>query len=373
MRYDLAVIGGGLAGAATAYYACKAGARVVLVERRDVNMGASGSNAGSIHAQIPFDPFRHLGPDWARHFSEVLPLLIASIELWAGLEDELGGDLGFAAKGGLMVAGSDAEMEALRLKASIERAQGLPIEMWDAGTLAERAPFLTGGFPGGAFCPIEGKADPFRVAPLFMRRAVERGLTLRRNTPITGIEREAGGFALRAGGETLHASAVVNAAGADAASVADMLGVRVPIEAHAIQVSVTERRPPMLPWLLYFTSEKLTLKQAREGGFLIGGGWPARRRGAGPVVDHRSVVRNLALAQRLVPGLGDVQIVRSWAAIVNGTPDWRPVLGEAPGVPGFFLNLFPWLGFTAGPIVSRAIAAQALGQDPGVDLGGFLL
>ncbi|KUF10881.1 NAD(P)/FAD-dependent oxidoreductase [Pseudoponticoccus marisrubri] len=372
MRYDLAIIGGGLAGTATAYYAARAGARVILLERRDVNLGASGSNAGSIHAQIPFDPFRHLGADWARHYSEVLPLFIESIGLWAGLEDELGGDLGFVAKGGLMVAGSEHEMEMLREKSAIEQAQGLQIDLWDADDLAERAPFLTAGFPGGAFCPIEGKADPFRIAPLFLKRARAAGAALRRNAPVTAIAREPGGFAVTAGGETVHVARVVNAAGAHAAEVAQLVGVHVPIEAHAIQVCVTEKRPPLLPWLLYFTSEKLTLKQAIEGGFLIGGGWPARMRG-GPVVDHRSVLRNLALAQRLVPGLGEVQIVRSWAAMVNGTPDWRPVLGEVPQVPGFFLNLFPWMGFTAGPAVSRAIAALALGQAPEVDLAPFSL
>jgi glycine/D-amino acid oxidase-like deaminating enzyme len=370
MRYDLAIIGGGLAGAATAFYAARAGARVVVIERRDVNLGASGSNAGSIHAQIPFDPFRHLGPDWARRYSEVLPLFIASIRLWERLEAELGGALGFVGKGGLMVAGSAPEMEMLHAKARIERAQGLQIDLWDSGDLAARAPFLTGGFPGGAFCPIEGKADPFRVAPLFLKRAREAGAQLLRNAPVTALAPEPGGFAVTAGPDTLHAGRVVNAAGAEAGAVARMVGVTVPIEAHAIQVTVTERRPPLLPWLLYFTSEKLTLKQAAEGGFLIGGGWPARMRG-GPVVDHRSTLRNLALAQRLVPGLAEVQVVRSWAAMVNGTPDWRPMLGEVPQVPGFFLNLFPWMGFTAGPVVSKAIAALALGEVPEVDLRPF--
>ena len=371
MRYDLAVIGGGLAGTATAYYAARTGARVVLLERRDVNLGASGSNAGSIHAQIPFDPFRHLGPAWARHYSEVLPLFARSIELWAGLEEELGGSLGFVSKGGLMVAGSEAEMEMLREKAAIERSAGLAIDLWDSDDLAERAPFLTEGYPGGAFCPIEGKADPFRVAPLFLRGAVKAGAELHRKAPVTSIAVEPGGFAIDAGGRTVHAARLVNAAGAQAAEVGAMLGLDVPLDAHPIQVSVTEKRPKLIDWLLYFTSEKLTLKQAAEGGFLIGGGWPARTGPHGPVVDHQSVLRNLALAQRLIPGLADVQVVRSWAAIVNGTEDWRPILGEVPAVPGFFLNLFPWMGFTAGPVVSKAIAAMALGEIPEVDLAPF--
>ena len=369
-RFDLAVIGGGLAGAATAYFACRRGASVVLLERADVNLGASGSNAGSIHAQIPFDPFRALGPAWARRFAATIPLFQASIARWGALEEELGGPLGLSTKGGLMVAEADADLEALSEKAAIERAAGLEVDLWDRQTLRTRAPFLSERLRGAAFCAIEGKADPFRVAPLFARRACEAGLDLRRGAEVRAIEARADGFALDTAAGRVRARRVVNAAGADAARVCAMVGLDVPIEAHAIQVAVTERRPPVLPYLLYYTGEKLTLKQAPEGGFLIGGGWPARMRGH-PVVDTRSMVRNMSVARRVMPALDGAQIVRSWAAMVNGTKDWRPILGETPRVPGFFLNLFPWMGFTAAPAVSEAIAALALGEVPAVDLRGF--
>ena len=368
--YDLAVIGGGLAGAATAYFACRRGASTVLLERADINLGASGSNAGSIHAQIPFDPFRHLGPDWARHYAATIPLFQASIARWGTLEAELGGDLGLSTRGGLIVARSTGDVAALREKVSIERRAGLAVDLWDEAELAARAPFLAPGFGGGAFCAIEGKADPFRVAPLFVRRAIEAGLALRRGVEVASIDRHEGAFVLRSAGGDVRARRVVNAAGADAARICEMVGLQVPIEAHAIQVAVTERCRPVLPYLLYYTGEKLTLKQAAEGGFLIGGGWPALIRGH-PLVDTRSMVRNLSVAQAVVPALEGVRILRSWAAMVNGTRDWRPILGETPQVPGFFLNLFPWMGFTAAPAVSEAIAALALGAVPDVDLSPF--
>lgn len=370
--HDLAIVGGGLAGAATAYYACRRGASVVLLERADLNLGASGSNAGSIHAQIPFDPFRNLGADWARRYAATIPLFMASIARWGMLEAELDGGIGLSTRGGLMVARSDADIAALHDKVAIERSAGLGVVMWDREELAARAPFLAPDLGGGAFCGIEGKADPFRVTPLFVKRAVESGLDLRRGAEVTAIEPGRDAFTLRVATGDVRARRVVNAAGADAARVSEMVGVSVPIEAHAIQVAVTERCPPVLPWLLYYTGEKLTLKQAAEGGFLIGGGWPAQMRGH-PVVDTRSMVRNLSVAQSILPSLGGVRIVRSWAAMVNGTRDWRPILGEVPTVPGFFLNLFPWMGFTAAPAVSEAIAALALGEVPEVDLSAFAL
>lgn len=369
-HYDLVIVGGGLAGAATAYYACKRGASVLLLERRDLNLGASGSNAGSIHAQIPFDPFRHLGPEWAQRFAATIPLFQASIKKWNELEDELRGHIGLSTKGGLLVAKSPEDCQGLRDKVEIERAAGLEIELWDTDNLAQHAPFLAKDMTLGAYCPIEGKADPFKAAPLYAQRAVELGLDLRRNAEVLEINKDAGVFRIKTANETYHTKAVVNAAGADAARVAALIGVVVEIEAHAIQVAVTEKRPPTLPYLLYYTGEKLTLKQTDEGGFLIGGGWPAKLKGH-PVVDHRSMVRNLSIAQSVVPQLQGVQIVRSWAAMVNGTVDWRPILGEVRQMPGFFLNLFPWMGFTAAPAVSEAIAALALRQTPEIDLSSF--
>ncbi|RVT81519.1 FAD-binding oxidoreductase [Rhodobacteraceae bacterium CCMM004] len=368
--HDLAVIGGGLAGVATAYFAARAGADVVLLERRDLNLGASGSNAGSIHAQIPFDPYREMGEGWARHFSETIPLFRASIARWRTLEAELGGSLGVAIKGGVMAAGTEADLRALERKVEIERAAGLPVEMWDRETLRARAPFLSDTLLGAAWCAEEGKADPFRAVPLIARRAVEAGLDVRRNAPVAAVEQVAGGWRVAGPWGAVHARKVVNAAGADAAHVAALAGVRLPIEGHLIQVAVTEKRAEELPFLLYFTGARLTLKQAAEGGYLIGGGWPARA-GPLPMVDQTSMIRNLAVAQAMLPSLAGAQVVRAWAATVNGTADWRPILGEVPGRPGFFLNLFPWMGFTAAPAVSEAIAALALGQTPQVDLSPF--
>jgi sarcosine oxidase, subunit beta len=64
-------------------------------------------------------------------------------------------------------------------------------------------------------------------------------------------------------------------------------------------------------------------------------------------------------------------LLRSWPAIVNGTPDWKPIIGEIPGVPGFYLAMFPYLGFTAGPLAAKSIAQVILGEQPDVDVLPF--
>ena len=140
-------------------------------------------------------------------------------------------------------------------------------------------------------------------------------------------------------------------------------------------MSVNEPVAPLIYRLIYAACDRLTLKQSQHGSFLIGGGWPARRdAGTGMLqVDPASVVGNLKVAVRLVPDLGGVQLLRTWPAIVNGTPDWRPILGEVPRVRGFHMCVVPWLGFTGGPAAARLVADQIMGRKPEAGLAPLLI
>lgn len=271
-----------------------------------------------------------------------------------------------------MVAGSDVDMRALEAKAAIEHRAGLPVDLLGSDALAEKAPFVALGMAGAAYCASEGKADPLKATPALASAAEKAGAQFRTGFSVKRIDADDAGFTLSGGAGEVRAHRVVNAAGAGAAQVAALVGLDLPLEGHAIQVSVTEKHAPLVPFLVYFTGEKLTLKQAHEGGFLIGGGWPANP-GPRPSVNPVNLARNLTIARKVVPALSSVKLLRSWTGTVNGTADWRPLLGEAPGVPGFYLNCFPWMGFTAAPAVSEAIAALALNEKPELDISRFLL
>jgi len=111
------------------------------------------------------------------------------------------------------------------------------------------------------------------------------------------------------------------------------------------------------------------------GSLLIGGGWPAlldpeSRR---PMVNPASTRANLQLAVATVPQLADIRLLRTWPAIVNGTADWRPILGEVPSVPGFYICMFPWMGLTAGPLSARLVADCVVGKKPPQAFAQFFL
>ncbi len=366
---EVLVIGGGLTGCATAYYLASEGADVTLLERGDLNTRASGSNAGSLHAQIPHEPFVRNGAAWAETFAPTVALLARSIAMWRDLPARLGADLEVSLNGGLLVAATEDDMAVLGRKAEIERRQGLSIELLDQAGLQRVAAYVSPEMAGGAFCPDEGKANPFAVTLAFAAAAQSCGLRIVRHCAVTGIDRDRQGFVVSTGRGAFRGRRLVNAAGSETGDIAAMLGVTLPVEGHPIQVSVTEPVAPLIPHLVYYTGEKLTLKQNRVGSLLIGGGWPARPgRHGHPTVDPTSLMRNLSLAVAVVPRLADIKVVRSWAAVVNGTADWKPILGEVPGAPGFFIGFVPWMGFTAGPIAARIVASLVQGRQPPVDL-----
>ena len=169
---------------------------------------------------------------------------------------------------------------------------------------------------------------------------------------------------------TIDCGRIVDCAGAETGSVSSLVGVELPVERWPIQMSVTEAVPPLVTHLVYFAREPLTLKQAKFGSLLIGGGWPSRDDGSGRLaVDIGSLAPNLRLAMEVVPQVAGASLLRTWAGVCPGIADWRPVIGEA--APGFFVALFPFLGFTGGPLLGKIVAQLALGEDPGRDLAPF--
>ena len=367
--HDVIVIGGGLAGAATAYFLAVDGVSTLLLERHDLNTQASGANAGGLHGQIPYEPFAEEGDAWMAGFAPVLDLMTAAVALWRELPAMLRTDLEVAMTGGLIVASSEADLRRLERKARIERRHGLDVELLDRTALRDFAPYVSDTMIGGAFCATEGNANPLRATPAFAARAIQHGAKICTYTNVIGVARQSGGFRVHTDRGDFDGARVVDAAGADAARIAAMLGVTLAIEGEPIQASVTERVAPLVPHLLYYTGSMLTLKQTAQGTLIIGGGWPAaldpQQR---PVVDAESLVRNLAVAIDVVPALASLHVVRSWAGVVNGTKDWRPILGECSSVPGFYVSFFPWVGFTAGPLAGRIVASLVQGKPPPVDV-----
>jgi glycine/D-amino acid oxidase-like deaminating enzyme len=373
LHADEVIVGGGVMGACLGLFLASAGRDVLLLERDEPNLQASGANAGSLHVQLLSFDFGARAEAGGGPAAQTLRLGPASVDLWRDIEKASGEDFEIAVTGGLMVADSAAGLAFLTEKARLERTFGVDNEIISASELRTLAPALSDRLLGAEYAPQEGKINPLRATYGVLKLARRRGLRVEPSTSVQAIERRRGGWLLRTSRGTVSAGRIFNAAGPWASELAAMVDVPVPVHSAPLQMIVTEPAPPLVKQLLAHADRHLSLKQAVTGGLIIGGGWTAaydsERRFNRAL--RESVEGNLWVASHVLPAVRGLRVLRTWAAM-NINIDGAPILGEVPGVPAFF-NAVTSNGYTLSPIVARMTVDLALGRDPGFDVSPFSL
>ncbi|MDE2198952.1 MAG: FAD-dependent oxidoreductase [Rhodospirillales bacterium] len=357
---DILVIGAGAVGLSTAYYLAGEGAEVLIAERDEAGFAASTANAGSLHAQLISYDFDPDGPQDGGPAAHTLPLGPRSIALWREIAGEAGESLGLSTKGGLCLADSEEGMAFLRAKVAMERRWGVETHLIGANELRSIAPHLAETMVGAVFCPAEGRIDPLRGTMALARLAQRRGAALLKGVEVTAIARNGAAWEVETSHGRIIAGRVINCAGPWGGRIAAMVGLDLPVTGTVQQVIVTEPAPRLVEHLVAYAHRHLSLKQQDSGGLLVGGGWfgsydsrDGRTRNL-----RRNIEGNLWVAARVLPALRGLSILRAWTGI-NTAIDRAPILGEAPGRPGFF-NAITANGYTLGPIAGRLTADAVL-------------
>ena len=168
---------------------------------------------------------------------------------------------------------------------------------------------------------------------------------------------------------------VVLATGAWARELLRPLGVDVPIALKRIQVAVL-RQPAGAPRPNVVCSDAVTnvvVRPDRGALFCAVTYFGDEPLDAADDCDHdaspgyEEAIRR-ALAERY-PALAGAAWQRAWAGPYDYSPDWNPIIGEAPGVAGLHLAL-AWSGhgFKLSPAVGEVVAAEVLGAEPRIDV-----
>lgn len=365
------IIGAGIVGLSTAYFLARAGHDVVVIDAGRPNAMASGGNAGSLHVQLLSFDFGAKAEAGGSPAARTLALQRDSVALWQALERETGGDFEIKITGGVMVAETEAQMQFLTAKTAMERAHGIDCTVIGPDDLERLEPQLAAGMRGAAYCPQEGKINPLVATQALLDAARGAGARVFDLTSLRALTADRTGFVLTTNRGEVRAGRIVNAAGAFASRVGAMLGTEVPVFGAPLQMIVTEAVAPMVSGLVAHADRHLTLKQASNGNFIIGGGWtatldPVHQR---PRALRESLEGNLWAAQRVVPALRRLHVLRSWAAM-NINIDGAPILGEHPAIPGFF-NAVSSNGYTLGPILGEITADMILRGKSDRDIAPF--
>lgn len=359
-KSDVLIIGGGIAGCTTALLLARRGKSVIVLERDQAGVRASGVNFGGL---------RQNGRDLRE-----LPIAMRAREMWDRLPELIGLDGEFRATGNLRLA-SDEERVALLAefyrKAS---AMGLHLEQLDRPQLKARYPWLSDKPLLGVLCPNDGHANPRIVAPAFAGAAQEAGASIIEHAEVTEAWYASGAFNLRvADGRTFAAPVLVNCAGAWAGKIAGWFDEPVALTPEVPQVQVTEPLPYRIAPVLGFVGGDFYLRQTLRGSVVFGSG---QGRATGDALRSRplpeTMWRGMEIAIAFIPGLAQVPVIRSWTGVDGDTSDGVCVLGQSETHPGLFHAFgFNGHGFLLGPAVGAVLRELILEGRTATDIGGL--
>src|SRR5258708_6144723 len=348
---DVVIVGGGIVGSSIAYHLTAGGCRSVLVIERESaqGKGSTGKSMGGVRAQ----------------FSTPVSIQMSlySIPFYATFEKRLGHPCDYRPQGYLFCATTDAQMSYLRTNYAQQVKMGLKdVRLLPGDEIRSMFPQLRADdIMGGSFCSTDGFVDPYSAMNGFMACAADHGAILWKNTGVTGFMRDANGIASV---ETTRGSVttrkVVNCAGAWAASVAKLAGVDLPVEPLRRMLVPSEpfdEFPHTAPMIVDMSNGFHFRPEAR--GFLLAWNDPEETPGFKTDFDAAFVEKILTRAADRVPCFANLPVnpKRSWAGLYEMTPDHHPILGEAPGVPGFFLaNVFSGHGVMHAPATGKILS-----------------
>jgi glycine/D-amino acid oxidase-like deaminating enzyme len=340
-------------GCTVALHLARSAMRTILLERRGLCTEASGVNAGTLSMQHPPRP-------------ELVPYALGGRDRWRTAPDWLGAEVGFRERGGLVLAFTEEEAEALETGMAERKAAGSPIEVVSAKRAREIEPGLSEHPVLASYCALDGFANSSLLGGAFRRALVGAGVEVREQAPVTAIESGGDGFAVHAGGGVIGARRVVLATGVWSAQPLRWLGLAAPIGFVSNQMAVSECMGRVVARVIGVVAGNLSLKQADNGTVLIGGGWQGlgHPEKEGTAVLRHNLIGNLRVARHAVPALGQARIVRTWIGYRDDTPDRLPLVGPLPGIDGAFLIAGVRDGFTVGPFMGKLLADYILGRRP---------
>jgi sarcosine oxidase subunit beta len=350
VQSDVLIVGGGIMGAAAAFFLRGRGRSVALVERGLIGQQASGTNFGNVRRQGRFLP--------------QLPLANRSRAIWGRLAELIGEDAEFLASGHLRVTYDDEMTGRIEQYARDARPYGLDLEILSGNMLRSRFPFLGSEVRAGSYAPLDGHANPRLAAPAFGRAARRAGANIVERTEIEAVEHEAGRFrATAADGRVFTAEQLLITAGAWGNRLSRQFGEPVPLAVHGPQMAVTEPVPyalePVLGVVTNVLKEVVYFRQVKRGNIVLGGG------GRGPAsidtnrarVLPENTLSKLGQVARVVPALKRLSIIRVWSGIESYMPDDIPVMGPSARISGLYYAFgFCGHGFQLGPGVGDVMA-----------------
>ena len=409
---DVVIIGGGIVGVSTAWFLAKQGVDVVLCEKGHIAGEQSSRNWGWVRCQ---------GRD-----SRELPMMIESMNIWRGIEVEIGEEVGFTTGGCLYMARTDKELSAYADWLDIAREHGLDTQIIEGKELDKHVNGASKRWLGAMYTASDARAEPHKATLAIARAAVRAGARILTSCAVRGVETEGARMsAVVTEHDVIKTSVVLCAAGAWTSMFCRSLGISVP----QLQVRGTVARTASAELILNGNvfDKNIGIRRRQDGGYTVAHGsvldhfiTPSTFRFAFkflPALVHELSSLRVSIGRpffdafampkkwsldaespfernrvlnpepnpkvlkdirknfdEVFPQLAGTPFVETWAGMVETTPDVVPVMGEIESIPGFHIATgLSGHGFGIGPGAGKALAAMLTGSDDGIDMVPFRL
>jgi gamma-glutamylputrescine oxidase len=334
---EVAIVGAGITGTATALALARACVSVRVVEGRQIAAGASGRNAGFItsttgekYAAV----VARYGRERARrlwtfhtHNARVAANLLGEL-------DQLGWQCGYHPDGMLGLASDESELAEITASAALLNEDGWPTRLVGREALPRR---IQPAYLGGIYHPGSGELQPARFVAGLALLAQQAGAILHEESPVISLTESDAGVTLTTTQGSVRAGKLVLATNAWLPHIAAMLGAQwlaQCIKPTRGQVIATEPIAEKIFPYPCSAHEGYQYWRQLDDGRLVIGGWRNTSFATEATLDETpnpAVQQHLDTFVHETLGLSGVEIAARWAGIMAFTPDGMPLIGRLPG------------------------------------------
>jgi len=355
-QYDVIVIGGGGHGLATAYYLAKNHGitRVAVLEKSYIGSGNAGRNTTIIRSNYLYD--------------ESAAIYEHAVKLWEGLAQELNYNVMFSQRGVMNLAHTLQDVRDTERRVNANRLNGVDAEFLTPAQIKELEPTinLNSRYPvlGASIQRRGGVARHDAVAWGYARGADQAGVDIVQNCQVTGIRRDGSQVT---GVDTtkgfIKAKKVAIVAAGNTSTLADMAGIRLPLESHPLQALVSEPIKPVVNTVVMSNAVHAYISQSDKGDLVIGAGVD-QYTGFGQRGSFQTIEGTLEAIVEMFPVFSRVRMNRQWGGIVDLSPDACPIISKTD-VKGLYFNCgWGTGGFKAPPGSGWAYAHTIAKDEP---------
>jgi len=356
--YDIVIVGGGGHGLATAYYLAKEHnlKNIAVVEKGWIGGGNTGRNTTIIRSNYLWDASAALYDH--------------ALKIWENLSQELNFNVMFSQRGVMNLAHNQHDVRELKRRTHANRLNGIDCEWLDVDQVKEFCPIINCSpdirYPvmGSTLQRRAGTARHDAIAWGYARGADSMGVDIIQNCEVKGIKRKGDSIeGLETTKGFIKTSKIGVAAAGHSSVIANMAGLKLPLESKPLQALVSEPIKPIIDTVVMSNTVHAYVSQSDKGELVIGAGTDSyvsyTQKGT-----HEIIEGTVKAVLELYPIFSRLRMLRQWSGIVDICPDASPIISKTP-IKGLYFNCgWGTGGFKATPGSGHLFAYTIAKDEP---------